>query len=294
MSYIKQINRAIDHIEANLFGSLSVKTAAREAGLSLWHFQRIFAATVGETFADYVAARRLSQGARLLVESDAGVIDIALACEYASHAVFTRAFKRMFKTTPSVFRRTNKNTLLIPQKARVTAPYLKHLYRGMNMKPEITHIDEFSVIGMADHFTPLGSEGTGSPPDNMIVIPKLWQKLRSHLRLLDEGRLGLRAGVVGAAAAPDGKLEYLAGVQMLADMAVPKGFEKRQVPGGSYAKFTHKGPASAVGHTMHYIYGAWLPKSGRQLTEGPEFSLYPPDYDPKSEDGELYIYLPLQ
>ncbi|MBL4787497.1 MAG: helix-turn-helix transcriptional regulator, partial [Kordiimonadaceae bacterium] len=78
MSYIEQINRAIDHIESNLLDALTIADTAKEAGLSYWHFQRIFAATVGDTVTDYICSRRLSHAALRLVTSNDRVIDIAL------------------------------------------------------------------------------------------------------------------------------------------------------------------------------------------------------------------------
>src|SRR5690606_34277089 len=106
MNYIDQINRAIDHIEANLCGPLDLEAIAKRAGLSKWHFQRVFRAMVGDTVKEYVAKRRLSLAAMALVSTDMRVIDIALAHEFESHEVFSRAFKRAFGMTPSEFRRS--------------------------------------------------------------------------------------------------------------------------------------------------------------------------------------------
>lgn len=290
MSYLKQINRAVDFIEAHLCEVLTIDEVAREAGLSRWHFQRIFASTVGETVGDYISTRRLSNAAFALLSSDQRVIAVALDYGYQSHAAFTRAFARVFGMTPSAFRRAKKNASIVPQKIRLTPQYLDHLYRGISMTPEITTLDGFTAIGIAGHFSPLNS----SEPDNMTVIPKLWQTFRSHAGFLPEEKLGTRVGVIGAGAAPDGRMDYLAGKKALDTIEPPVGFEIRDVPAGTYAKFTHKGPMRNISHTMHYIFGAWLPRSGRLLGEGPEFGEYPPEYDPTSEDGEMYIYIPLK
>ena len=158
------------------------------------------------------------------------------------------------------------------------------------MQPEITHLEEFTAIGIAGNFSPLGSH----EPDNMIVIPKLWQRFRSYSGYLKDAALGDRVGIIGAGDAPEGKLDFLAGKKLATPIPVPDGFETRTVPAGDYAKFTHKGPVRTVNHTMHYIFGSWLPKSGRLLGDGPEFGLYPKAYEPTSEDGEMYIYVSLK
>jgi AraC family transcriptional regulator len=97
MSYLDQVNRAIDAIEENLCSSLPLESIAKEAGLSKWYFQKIFRGMVGDTVREYILKRRLSLAARDLINSNQKVIDIAIAYGFDSHEVFTRAFKRVFK-----------------------------------------------------------------------------------------------------------------------------------------------------------------------------------------------------
>lgn len=44
---------------------------------------------------------------------------------------------------------------------------------------------------------------------------------------------------------------------------------------------------------MNYIYGAWLPKSGRKLREAPDLELYDHRFNPESENSEFDIYIPV-
>ncbi|MBL4837671.1 MAG: GyrI-like domain-containing protein [Kordiimonadaceae bacterium] len=45
--------------------------------------------------------------------------------------------------------------------------------------------------------------------------------------------------------------------------------------------------------TMNYIYGSWLPNSGRVQADGPEYALYSKNVDPLSPNAEVRIYIPL-
>lgn len=289
MHYHRQINRAVDYIEARLDQRLAIGAIAREAGLSVWHFQRIFAAMVGETVGDYITARRMGWAVRELITKDTRVIDIALALNYASHEAFTRAFKRKMGETPSDFRRSNYGTDVIPLKPRITPAYLEHLYEGMTMTPEITTLSGFDVIGVGGSFAPIGS----TDPDNLAAIPKLWQQFRERIIGLADSELGERVGVIGAADAPTGRLSYLAGREILSLVPESSGFDVARIPGGEYAKFTHCGSMQHIAHTMNYIFGSWLPNSGRQLGDGPEFGRYPDTYVPTNDNAEMYIYIPL-
>jgi AraC family transcriptional regulator len=73
--------------------------------------------------------------------------------------------------------------------------------------------------------------------------------------------------------------------------AVPAGMEQVLIPGGLYAVFVHKGPASEGPKTYQYIFGTWLPNAKFLLDNRPHFALMGEKYknnDPASEE-ELWI-----
>jgi AraC family transcriptional regulator len=293
MTYLTQIGRAINFIEENLFSSVTIADVAREAGLSRWYFQRLFRAMVGDTVKEYVQHRRLSHAADTLLRTDDKVIDIALACDFASPEVFTRAFRRTFGVNPQTFRTTARADRLIPRKPKITDAYLAHLYEGMTMEPEIKHVDTVTAAGFAGLVVPLLNPAT----DNMAVIPALWQQLGTRIGEFPTNARSRRISVIHGPeqTKADGKIEYLAGITVAdANVAVPEGAKLQQVPAGDYAVFTHRGPVKDLAHTKNYIYGSWLPKSGRTRTDGPQFSLYSDDHDPRSASAEIYLYIPLE
>lgn len=88
------------HIEAHLFKPMSVARLARVAGLSPWHFSRLFAARLGESAMDYVRGRRLEPAASRLSGADKPpLIELAFDSGFESQEAFTRAFKRRFCVT---------------------------------------------------------------------------------------------------------------------------------------------------------------------------------------------------
>lgn len=54
MNYLKQVQKGIDYIEANLDQIITAHQVAAEAGISQWHFQRIFKALTNETLKTYL------------------------------------------------------------------------------------------------------------------------------------------------------------------------------------------------------------------------------------------------
>lgn len=92
-------------LQARLDADLSLERVAAMAGLSPFHFHRLFKLGVGETLKAYTARVRLEQAAFRLVLHDETIVDIAIQCGFESHETFTRAFRRRFGMTPSAYRK---------------------------------------------------------------------------------------------------------------------------------------------------------------------------------------------
>ncbi|MNC77029.1 Bacterial transcription activator, effector binding domain [compost metagenome] len=61
-----------------------------------------------------------------------------------------------------------------------------------------------------------------------------------------------------------------------------------------YVVFEHKGSLDTLPQTFQYIHGTWLPQSGRELLNAPEFERYSEDFNPKLNTGTLELWLPLK
>jgi len=101
----KSVFASLEIIERNILEKLTVENLARDIHFSKFHYQRLFREIVGENVMAYVARRRLDLAARALLESDAAILDIALAHGYESHEGFSRAFKARMGVTPSEYRK---------------------------------------------------------------------------------------------------------------------------------------------------------------------------------------------
>ena len=92
-------------IEQQLDDPLTLERIALRAGLSPYHFSRLFTARMGRSVMAHVRGRRLVRGARRLCdEPDLKLVDLAFDCGFESQEAFTRAFKRVFGVSPGRFR----------------------------------------------------------------------------------------------------------------------------------------------------------------------------------------------
>ena len=91
-------------LDANAHEPVDLESAARRAGLSPYHFLRLFANIVGVTPHQYLLRSRLRRAARALAEDDRPVIDIALDVGFADLSNFVRTFHRAAGVSPRGFR----------------------------------------------------------------------------------------------------------------------------------------------------------------------------------------------
>ena len=111
-SYIQSINRASHYIATHLDETIDVKTLARVANLSDFHFCRIFKAIKGEPPISFIARLRIETAAQLLRYSSLAVEEIAYNIGYESPASFSKAFKNRYGITPTHYR-TDKNIYIM-------------------------------------------------------------------------------------------------------------------------------------------------------------------------------------
>ena len=97
--------------------AVSLEDAAGRAGLSAFHFLRVFSATLGVTPHQHLLRARLRRAARLLAEEDRPITDVALECGFADLSNFVRTFRRAAGLPPAAFRRASRGERRIVQDA---------------------------------------------------------------------------------------------------------------------------------------------------------------------------------
>jgi AraC family transcriptional regulator len=93
-------------IDANAGQEIDLAAAAAQAGLSPFHFLRVFTRVLGVSPHQYLVRARLRRAACLLVETDAAVTDVAYESGFADLSNFMRSFRRAAGVTPREFRQT--------------------------------------------------------------------------------------------------------------------------------------------------------------------------------------------
>jgi AraC-like DNA-binding protein len=98
-------SRLSDVVLDSLDGNRSTGELARSAYQSRTQFHRLFRAIISETPAAMRRRLLLERAAYQLGHTETPVTDIALDANYGSLEAFTRAFRKAFRTSPSMYRR---------------------------------------------------------------------------------------------------------------------------------------------------------------------------------------------
>ena len=112
MTYNKEIQTALNFIEANLCEDISLDSIANAVKFSKFYFHRTFQREVGIPLYDYIRKRRLASASALLLNTDMSVLEIAVNFQFESQEAFTRAFKDIYQLPPGRYRKTIKNLII--------------------------------------------------------------------------------------------------------------------------------------------------------------------------------------
>jgi AraC-like DNA-binding protein len=95
-------------IDANSHKPISLEDAATEAGISPFHFLRLFSQALGVTPHQYLVRSRLRHAARRLADDDSAITDIAYDVGFADLSNFVRTFHRAAGVSPLKFRQASR------------------------------------------------------------------------------------------------------------------------------------------------------------------------------------------
>ncbi|MFP5305212.1 MAG: helix-turn-helix domain-containing protein [Gammaproteobacteria bacterium] len=108
-------------IDAHAHEPIGLEAAARAAGLSAFHFLRLFQRVLGVTPHQYLVRARLRRAARLLADEERSITDVAFDVGFNDVSNFVRSFGRAAGVSPGGFRRAARGERKIFQE-RLAAP----------------------------------------------------------------------------------------------------------------------------------------------------------------------------
>jgi len=288
MDYLKQIQKGIDYIENNLDFDIPLAQVANAAGISQWHFQRIFKALTNETLKTYIRSRRLANSLDKLLSTDTRILDIAISAGFESQESFTRAFKKSFTMTPNEYRKLGNKHLFL-KKVQLDQEYLLHINNNITLTPSIETRKKCLLVGMKTCFY-----GVDSEKNNLAEkLPLLWDNFLGRINEIADIIPDIGYGIIQQNRHKAGQLDYYAAVEVSRIESLPEHMLSIDIPESTYATFAHRGKVENIDNTVNYIYSNWLLQSGMRHTYGSDLEIYGPDYHPDSDESLIHYAIPV-
>lgn len=263
--YLQSVYKVICYIEQNYKDDLTLEELSKVAGFSKYHFHRIFSSITGEKLSDYLRRVRLSS-TTMKFKTNLKITQIAQTSGYETNASFSKAFKNHFGITPKEFSKNAKkrkgNEMIEPKileiepievlYVRKTGGYMRSTDEAWKAMVEFVNENQLFEKAIARY---------GISHDNPKVIEEY------NLRY-------------------DACLELEKSVEPKGEVSI------KQIAGGKYALFIHKGSYELIGETFKNI-GDWIVESGVELRNEPSFQKYL-NLDPtgmKEEDLKTELYV---
>jgi AraC-like DNA-binding protein len=99
------LRRARDHADLHYAEALDLDALAAVAGISKYHFQRLFTATYGLSPAAHLSRRRVERAQDLLRATNLTVTEVCHAVGFTSLGSFSSRFRELVGESPSEFQR---------------------------------------------------------------------------------------------------------------------------------------------------------------------------------------------
>ncbi len=262
----ERIIRAVVFIQEHLNDNIGLDELAQRNGISPFHFHRLFRALVGEPPHSYIRRLRLERAAVTLKQTTQAVTHVAFDAGFQTHEAFSRAFKTMFGIAPRVFRDEEN-----------------HLGGPMTDNAKIVTLQP-QRIAFVRHVGPYNEVGKAFETLMEWAAP----------RALIAGATVLGVSWDDPAITPPERIRYDAALTVDASVVAEDHIGVRELAGGDYVVVTHEGPYENLSQTYDFLYGRWLPDSGRELMDAPPFEVYLNHPDSTEPDDLLTdVHVPL-
>jgi transcriptional regulator GlxA family with amidase domain len=95
-----KLSKVIQMMEQNIEEPISPSTLASDVGMSTRQLERLFRRYLNRSPKRYYMELRLQKARNLLMQTDMSVINVALACGFASPSHFSKCYRTQYETTP--------------------------------------------------------------------------------------------------------------------------------------------------------------------------------------------------
>lgn len=259
-----EIHKIVDYIEENFDREITAYEVEAMCQYSYRNFQRIFFKIFNETISGFQKRLRLENAYKKLIYTSDKISDIAWHVGYLNVQSFSKAFKKQYHISPVEARK---------HKQEVFREFVEP--GTIDMQYEIKYKDPVSVFCK---FFKIKDYNTDE-------INGVWDHVESQ-----HGSLPVSYGIIRDQPLITSRSHCRYGVAIEQRLSETEGFQKKEIFGGKYIRFTHHGAFENILETYRTFYRFWLEEQKISLDNSDVIEEYL-----QSETGDpiTHIYFPL-
>lgn len=273
--YYYAFNRCLLYINENLSKELTLKEIANVAGISGYHFHRLFTSAFQETPGQYVRRLRLEKATFDLLMTTKSLNEITDDVGYGNRSALTKSFKKKYGYNPVVLR----------EKAlRATLDAGEY----MRVQPEIRELEPFTLL-----YTRIVH---GCCADSTFL--ETWQSILAFTEL--DGKPKNEISYFGISKdcpiiTARERMRVFAGISGLEDVKPFSVFRVIKITGGRYAVFPFHGDYADIKKLYTYIHRKWIYEVDYEIRD---IAFYEKYLSAPTKDNinniDLEIYIPIK
>jgi AraC family transcriptional regulator len=274
------INYMINHIETDI----NVDELSRQAGMSKYHFHRIFKKQIGTNVYETIKSIRLQKASNLLITNrHSTVTEIANMYGYASQTSFLKAFKQRFNMTPKEWKNGGHT--------RYSDRILSHSQAACLSNADFSHLQPKIIKLKAKKAYYIRHKGYDS------TIKQSWQKMLAWLYtngIEQYEQIGIYHD--NPIITPLQECYYIVCAAPKEDLNLSHTqLPCFEIPEGVRASFEVEGKYGDILKLIQWVYHIWLPQSGYETTTLPAYSvLHKNHFLSEDKRFKTTFYLPIQ
>lgn len=284
-----KLDLAENYIRNHLSEPLSLDLLSDVAGISKFHFHRLFLLSRGVSVAQYIQRMRFKKASyQLAFEPKTKVIAIAIDAGFENPESFSRAFKRLFSVSPSEFR-------MSPNWEDWHAVLNSRQVPNISQEENIEALDDqIKIINFKEtRLAVLEHRGAPETQNTTIAAFTRWRKQYVTSSSVTSRTFGLAFNDPYSVAAED----YRFGIAR--ELFTPLktndfGVVEKCIPQSQCAVLRHLGPHEDMRSKIFFMYERWLDRANRSLADFPLFFHFINSF-PQVDEVDLItdIYLPV-
>jgi AraC family transcriptional regulator len=278
----ERINTVINYLFKNLLGDVSLEKLSSVANYSPFHLQKVFKQVQGKTPKQYIIQLRLESALHLLViQTHKSILEISMDCGFSSPAVFSRAFRNFFGTSPEKVRNLDqKEKLKVLKKLNINPSGLKNKKSEREPSVLVKKVEaQKGIYLLAPFHEPA----------------KIQQAFKDLIRIAKSNDLYSSDSKLYGIISPHHGHTYMAFLSLSGVKTFSPKFNFTEIKAGKYVSIKTKGKTEATIKAVHDLFQKWIPESGyRVANEVIGFEIFSGDPSVLSyDDIEREIHIPI-